>query len=121
MSSQPSFEDLPPLESSDPLDRLLLRAPLASPDPWFTARTVARCRYSQAPAKSSLGWLRFGPRWAIGGVFALFLFGFTVQQLHHSHKIHSHKQRSVQEAFEIMASLGSDADATTSAGQDSSF
>jgi hypothetical protein len=121
VSSQPSSQDPFPRESSDPLDRLLLRAPLAQPDGWFTARTVARCRYSE-PSRNNrfLAWTHFWPRWAIGGVFGLFLCAFTLQQVHHSQKIHSHKQKNLQEAFEIVASMGTDSDMST-ASEDSSF
>lgn len=67
-----------------------------------------------------MGWLHFGPRWVIGGVFSLFLCAFTLQQVHHSQKIHSHKQKNLQEAFQVVASMGADSDMST-APEDSSF
>jgi hypothetical protein len=118
MSSRPSPEDNTLLKNSDPLDRLLLRAPLIKPDAWFAARTLARCRNSQR-SHSIFSFFAWNRRWAVGGVFGLFLAVFTLQQVHHSEKLISHKQRNVEEAFEVVASLGSQVD--TSSGQDTTF
>jgi hypothetical protein len=110
--------DFPP----DPLDRLLDLSPLPQPDPWFTARTMARCRLSQ-PA-DRLGFfrsLRFWSRWALPGLCVLFVAGLSLQQAHRIHTLAIHHQQAeVQEAFEAIASMDTDSD-TSSSWLDSSL
>jgi hypothetical protein len=112
---------LPPIEpsaGSDPLDRLLGRAPLAAPDAWFTARALARCRTSAPAGRPALSWSGFGRRWAVAGIFSLCLAGFGLQQIHRNHTLRRHHRHSVQEAFEVMEKVGNDSD---SSWQDSSL
>ena len=97
---------------------LLGRAPLPEPDAWFAARTLARCRSEVQTAVSysrfSLAW-----RWVLGGGLGLCLaVGLLTAQIHSAQV---DKQKNVQEAFEIMASIDNDADATPSSWQDSSL
>lgn len=106
--------------SSDPLDRLLGLAPLPPTDPWFTARTMARCRLSQ-PSDPFL-FLRSMRFWSRGALAfcVLFAAGLSLQQAHRIHTLAIHHQQArVQEAFEAMASLDNDSD--TSSWQDSSL
>jgi hypothetical protein len=119
MSSRSNPADPFPSQGTDPLDRLLLRAPLLEPDTWFAARTVARCRNSER-ARSIFAWNRFWPRWAVGGVLGLFLGALTLQKIHHSEKVSFNKQRHVQEAFEVLATLDNDPDGIAPP-QDSTF
>ncbi len=105
------MNETPDSEEQDALWRLLGQAPLPpQPDPWFTARTIARCRYEVAEARH---WLGLAWRWALGSglsvALAVFLF---VPHLSFLNGAVSQKQKA-QEAFEVMASLGSDADTTT--------
>ena len=98
--------------SSDPLDRLLGVAPLPMPDPWFAARTMARCRLSRPEDRFSfLRSMRFWSRWALPGLCVLFAAGLSLQQAHRIHTLAIHHQQAkVQEAFEAMASLDNDSD-----------
>jgi hypothetical protein len=106
VSRQTSSDDPVPRESSDPLDRLLQSAPLARPDGWFTARTLARCRSSEATGRSWFpAWSGF--RWAAGGILSLLLCAFTLQQLHQARET---SKQNLQEAFEIVAAADTDPD-----------
>ncbi len=100
--------------SSDPLDRLLGLSPLPETDPWFTARTMARCRLSQPEDRFSfLRSLRFWSRWVPVGLSLLFATGLCLQQAHRIHTLAIHHQQAqVQEAFEAMASLDNDSDSS---------
>lgn len=111
-----------PLEPSpDQLDRLLGLSALPQPDPWFTARTMARCRLSDpTPVRGSFFLTtRFWGRWALPCLFVLFAGGLSLQQSHRIHtlKIH-HRQDKVREAFEVMARMNKDSDTSW---QDSSL
>jgi hypothetical protein len=107
---------------SDLLDRLLGVSPLPEPDAWFTARTLARVRMSQPEGRvSSFALGRFWARWAVLGVVVLAAGGLTLQQTHRIHSLHVHHQHRVQEAFEVMATMGKDKDSTDSSWQDSSL
>jgi hypothetical protein len=107
--------------SSDPLDRLLGLSPLPRPDPWFAARTMARCRLSPPVERFSfLRSIHFWSRWVPVSVFVLFAAGLSLQQFHRMHTLAVHHQQAqVQEAFEAMASMDDDSDTTS--WQDSSL
>ncbi len=106
-------------EERDPVWRLLDAAPAPLPDPWFAARTVARCRLaSNAEVRS--GAVSFAWRWALGlGACAALVLGVSS---HHQAAV-AGQQKGVQEAFEIMATMDpdSDASATSSSWTDSSL
>ncbi len=102
---------------SDPVWRLLARSPRPEPDAWFAARTLARCR-NEAPAREAAPFVRMW-RWALGGGLALSMaLALVVTQIRSQT---DDRQKNVQEAFEIMASIDSDSDTTSSSWQDSSF
>jgi len=106
----------------DPLDRLLGLSPLPRPDPWFAARTMARCRSDQSADRwGFFRTLRFWSRWALPGLCVLFASGLSLQQAHRNHTLAIHHQRArVQEAFEAMATVDTDLDSSSS-WQDSSL
>ncbi len=106
---------------SDPLDRLLGLSPLPRPDPWFAARTLARCRLSQPAERFSFfRSMHFWSRWVPLSLVVLFAAGLSLQQFHRVHTLAVHHQQAkVQEAFEAMASLDDDSD--TPSWQDSSL
>jgi len=110
--------DFPP----DPLDRLLGLSPLPPTDPWFTARTMARCRLSRpADRWAFFRTLNFWSRWALPGLCVLFVTGLSLQQAHRIHTLAIHHQRAqVQEAFEAIASMDT-SDSDTSSWQDTSL
>jgi hypothetical protein len=127
-ASPPSdFEPDPLRDENDPVWNLLARAPLAEPDAWFAARTLARCRNEKLgmePSAQNAGWFirwtRMG-RWAFGGGLGVCLAaGLLVAQMS-SEK--ADDQKKVQEAFEIMATMDSDTDSSSSnsSWQDSSL
>ena len=88
-------------EINDPVWRLLGRAPMPRPDGWFTARTLARCR---TPERRGWGvW-----RWALGMGLGLAVAAVAVTRLQDDQVVA--KQKNVQEAFDIVASVGTDAD-----------
>jgi hypothetical protein len=106
-----------PFDEHDPVWRLMGGAPLAEPDAWFAARTLARCR---SEGRSALSFLRFSPmwRWAVGGGLGVCLaVGLLVAQMHAEQV---DKQKNVQEAFEIMASIDTDPDSSFSSSTSSS-
>jgi len=114
-SDDPSQDVL--FDEHDPVWRLLGRAPLPEPDGWFAARTLARCRSEGRAAISSF---RFSPmwRWALGGGMGLCMaMAFLVAQMHAEQM---NKQKNVQEAFEIMASIDTDSDSSVTASPSSS-
>jgi hypothetical protein len=97
----------------DLLDRLLDAAPLRRPGPWFATQTMARCLAARRDEETApaFRWNAFFSRWALAGVCALFIGGLGLQQAHRKHTLETHRQQRVQEAFEVMASIGDDADA----------
>lgn len=94
---------------------------MAQPDPWFTARTMARCRMSDPTPErvSFFGTMRFWSRFALPCLFLMFAGGLSLQQAHRHHtlKVH-HRQDRVREAFEVMATMDKDSDTSW---QDSSL
>jgi len=111
-------------DENDPVWRLLGRSPRPEPDAWFTARTLARCRREgrglQAGLNSLAGLARMW-RWALGcGLAFSMALALVVTQIH-SEK--ANKQKNVQEAFEILASIDTDSDSShsSSSWQDSSL
>ena len=109
----------PRLNENDPVWALLARAPRPQPDGWFTARTLARCRAS-GPVKAA-GFVLGGMwRWALGGGLSLCLAVLLLAPQIHSGPTAADKQKNVQEAFAIMASLDtSDDDSSTAASASS--
>jgi len=111
-------------EENDPLWQLLARSPRPEPDAWFAARTMARCRHegpgSEASVTSLVGLVRVW-RWALGGGLA-FCMALTLM-ITQIQSEKAAKQKNVQEAFEIMASIDNDSDSSSSSStwQDSSF
>jgi len=109
-----------PFDEHDPVWRLLGRAPLPEPDAWFAARALARCR---SEGRAALSFFRFSPmwRWAVGGGLGLCLAVALVAAQTHAEQMN--KQKNVQEAFKIMASVDTDLDSSSapSSWQDSSF
>ena len=107
------------LDDNDPVWRLLECAPVPEPDAWFTARTLARCRHEGRGVLSFFRFVRMG-RWAFGGGLGLCLALVLLVAQVHSEKVD--KQKNVQEAFEIMASIDTDSDSPSSSSwQDSSL
>ena len=119
----PSPEDR--LEENDALWRLLAQAPRPEPDAWFAARTMARCRHeglgTDGTAASAV--MRIW-RWVLGGgLAATMAVVLMVNQVHTQKTETVTNQKSVQEAFEIMASIDTDSDSSSSSSswQDSSL
>lgn len=103
------------LDENDPVWRLLGRAPLPKPDAWFAARSLARCRNEVLHAKSGM-FLRIW-HWALGGGVVLSVAAaLAVTQLHVEK---ADQPTNVQEAFEIVASMETDSDSSSSSWQDS--
>lgn len=110
------------MEENDPLWRLLAQAPRPEPDAWFAARTMARCRHEglgvEQPtfAAFSRVW-----RWVLGGGVAVSMAVALMVNQAQTEK--AEKQKNVQEAFEIMASIDTgDTDSSSSSSwQDSSL
>jgi len=97
------------LDENDPVWLLLARAPQPEPDGWFTARTLARCRQEGRSAG-----IYFAPvwRWALGGGLGICLA--VLLMVPSSQPQPAPKQENVQEAFEIVASIDTDSDSSTS-------
>jgi hypothetical protein len=116
--------DSPQKDENDPVWRLLARAPRPEPDAWFAARTLARCRHEGLGTESGVGaFVRFGRmwRWALGGGLALSM-ALVVTQINSAKVDGADNQKNVQEAFEIMASIDTDSDSSSSSSwQDSSY
>jgi len=109
---------------NDPVWFLLAQTPRPEPDAWFAARTMARCRHEglggEATGMISLSKLARMWRWALGGGLALSMALVLLMTQIQSEKVD--QQQSVQEAFEIMASIDSDSDSSSSSSwQDSSL
>ena len=108
---------------SDPLFRLLAQSPRPEPDAWFAARTIARCRHEGLSSDERVDARIFvrAWRWALGGGLAA---AMAVALLVNSqpHPATTETQSSVQDAFEIVASVDSDSDSSSSSSwQDSSL
>jgi len=111
------------MDENDPVWHLLGRAPRPEPDAWFAARTLARCRHEGLRRESGVISLARMWRWALGGGLALTLaVGLVATQIP-SENEKADKQKSVQEAFEIMASIDTDSESppSSSSWQDSSL
>lgn len=112
----------PHAEENDPVWRLLAKSRPPEPDVWFAVRTLARCRHAEAPVEShGPAWSHLW-RWVLGTGLGICL---TVLVVTHVESANDNHQKNVQEAFEIMASLGNDSDASPSSSstswQDSSL
>jgi hypothetical protein len=106
--------------ANDPLWHLLGRAPRPEPDAWFTVRTLARCRHEGLGMELGGASLARMWRWALGGGLAVSLAVALVATQFQSEKVD--KQKNVQEAFEILASIDTDSDSSSSSSwQDSSL
>lgn len=119
-SSRDSSQDAR-LEDNDALWQLLGKAPLARPGPWFVTQVLAQCRQAGSQAeKAGISFLHLW-RWALGGGLAVCLATLLVFKPAASHVDLGEKQKeNVQEAFQIMASINSDA-SSPSLWQDSSL
>ncbi len=124
MNAGPS-RDFPQGDDLDPRHeavwRLLERAPLPEPDAWFAARTLARCRSEKQTAISLARiW-----RWALGGGLSICLaVSLLVAQVAPVQPKKVDQNKTVQEAFEIVASMDNsdtDSSASSSSWQDSSL
>jgi hypothetical protein len=112
-------------EETDPVWSLLSRAPMPAPDAWFSARTLARCRHAGMAAESrDLLFARVW-RWALGSGLGVCLAVLLVTRMNVPAPAPpaAPNQQSVQEAFEIMATMAPDSDSSSSAPswQDSSL
>jgi hypothetical protein len=121
-SESPQGSDVDPRHES--LWRLLGRAPMPEPDAWFAARTLARCR---AEKQSAAAFARVW-RWALGGglgvCLAVILLVTQVVHIVPAQPQNVDQQKSVQEAFQIMASVDNsdtDSSASSASWQDSSL
>jgi len=116
----PQGNDLDPRHEA--VERLLARAPMPEPDAWFAARTLARCRSEKQDAVSLTRiW-----RWALGGgmglCLAVSLLVVQVTQVAPVPTPNADQQKSVQEAFAIMASSdNSDNDTTAPSASSTSW
>jgi len=108
------------LDENDPVWQLLARAPRLEPDAWFTVRTLARCRHVGLGTDYRSIFFNRTWRWALGGGLGLCLAAMVLTNQSPFHFAFSSDQKNVQEAFQIMASLGMDSDSPSSA-QDSSL
>jgi hypothetical protein len=110
-------------DASDPLWRLLGESPRPEPDGWFAARTLARCRNEAAnetgdTVMSMRTKLVKIWRWALAGGLAASMA--VVLVMSNAPTQPAPDQQSVQEAFEIVASMDTDSDSSSSSWQDSS-
>jgi hypothetical protein len=109
------------LDESDPLWDLLGRAPRPEPDGWFATRTLARCRHEGLDDANGATRVRLAHiwRWVLGGGMAVAMaVGLMVAQVNSQKE---DQQKNVQEAFEIVASVDTDSDSSSSPWQDSSL
>jgi hypothetical protein len=107
-------------EAGDPVWRLLARSPRPEPDAWFTVRTLARCRHAGIRAESRSPMLGRFWRWALGTGLGVGLAALLMTTQAPTDTPQSANQKNVQEAFEIMASMGSDSDSSPPASPSSS-
>ena len=101
-------------EKRDPLWNLLGRASRPEADPWFAARTLARCRQARAASRR----LRLAWRSILGASVGVSLTLLLIATNHPAPSVPSHQ--GVQEAFEIIASMDTD-NSDSSSWQDSSL
>src|ERR1700761_6645661 len=102
--------------------RVLGRAPMPEPDAWFTARTLARCRTEKQEAVSLTRIWRWALGSGLGVCLAVSLLVVQVKQVAPVQQPNTDQQKSVQEAFEIMASSdNSDNDASSSSAPTTSW
>jgi len=108
-------------EENDPAWRLLAQAPRPEPDAWFAARTLARCLNEGLGGEARAWQPRFIGmwRWALGGGLAATMAVVLMMNQVQTEPVD--KQKNVQEAFEIMASIDTDSDSSATPWQDSSF
>ena len=113
------------MEENDPVWRLLAQAPRPEPDAWFAARTMARCRHEGLGGGMTSATVARIWRWALGtGVAVSMAVALMVNQVQTEKTVKVDNQKSVQEAFEIMASIDTDSDSSSSTStswQDSSL
>jgi hypothetical protein len=108
---------------SDPLFRLLAQSPRPEPDAWFAARTLARCRHEgmSGDERTNARVLVRVWRWALGGGLAAAM-AVALMVNSQPQPAATEAQSNVQDAFEIVASLDSDLDSSSSSSwQDSSL
>jgi hypothetical protein len=99
-------------DEKDPVWRLLAQAPPPQPDAWFTVRTLARCRNAGIDAEPR-GWmLAHFWRWALGTGLGVCLAVFAMSRINTETEADAN-QKNVQEAFEIVASMSTDSDSTS--------
>jgi len=104
------------------VERLLGRVPMPQPDPWFAARTLARCRSERQEAVSLTRIWRWVLGSGLGVSLAVGLLAVQVKQVAPVNAPSADQQKSVQEAFEIMASSdNSDNDATSPSASSTSW
>jgi hypothetical protein len=107
-------------DENDPVWHLLGHAPRPEPDAWFTVRTLARCRYEGSGIEAGRVSLARMWRWALGGGLAVSMALALVVTQFPSEKVD--KEKNVQEAFQILASVDTDPDSSSSSSwQDSSL
>jgi hypothetical protein len=106
-------------EASDPVWRLLAQSKVSEPDPWFAVRTLARCRNEGLAAESRLLTLDRAWRWALGAGLGVCLGLFFISP--RVQPASAPSTQGVQEAFEIIASMEPDADASASSSNSSSW
>ncbi|MCE0522075.1 MAG: hypothetical protein LV480_04115 [Methylacidiphilales bacterium] len=114
-----------PLEENDPVWRLLGESPRPEPDPWFTQRALTRCREVRQAAEAGALSSSFSGmwRWALGGGLGVCLAVLLmVPRSPFSPPAPAANQQNVQEAFAIMASVGSsDSDSDSDSSSSSSW
>ena len=120
-SDRPEKDDLDPRHEA--VERLLARAPMPEPDAWFAARTLARCRSEKLETVSLTRVWRWVLGSGLGVCLAVGLLVVQVKQVAAPVTAPSaDQQKSVQEAFEIMASSdNSDNDATSPSASSTSW
>ena len=115
--------DEPLLDDNDPVWRLLAESPRPEPDAWFAVRTLARCRNAGTSLDSAVFSLRGAWHWVLGGGLGVCLAIFLMAPHAQPAAPVPDKQKNVQEAFEIMASLDNSdsSSSSTPTWQDSSL
>ena len=107
-------------EENDPLWDLLAQSPRPEPDAWFAARTMARCRHEGLSAERLMpvrGVFSKIWRWLVGGgLVASFAAVLLISQTFQAVQTDTaEKQKNVQEAFEVMATIdNNDSDSSSS-------
>ena len=103
------------------VERLLGRAPMPEPDAWFAARTLARCRSEKQETVSLTRIWRWALGSGLGLCLAVSLLVVQVKQVAPVQAPNADQQKSVQEAFEIMASSDNSDNDTTSSSPTTSW